>query len=342
MSLKHNLIISIISLSLATFQSIGHSLEFNLSGLTSKDDPNRVTLKSYTVDIDDDHPAAADKWRNNPIDIEGVMSYPKDSESSPFPAVIYLLSSGGYNKKYDDIWIKQLNDAGYATLMVNQYTARGISLKGGLGSSQDGMGDISFVSDVYAAIRSLKKNPKIDKNRIATFGMSWGGGVQIFMTSQWYTNKVGDGEQIQAHIALAPACYMTVENPIPTSAKILMLLGEKDNWNEPGPCIDYADKLNAAGGSAEVIIIPDAAHAFDTAEPKKSKKAMTWHCQVTWDPKTMMAYHKREGKEADYSKNDWGNLWDDCSKKRKVTTGGTSAQRKQAEDAIFLFLKNNL
>ena len=100
--------------------------------------------------------------------------------------------------------------------------------------------------------------------------------------------------------------------------------------------------IHAAGGSAEVIIIPDAAHAFDTAEPKKSKKAMTWHCQVTWDPKTMMAYHKREGKEADYSKNDWGNLWDDCSKKRKVTTGGTSAQRKQAEDAIFLFLKNNL
>ena len=89
-NLKNNLIIAIISISLATFQSIGHSLEFNLSGLTSKDNPNRVTLKSYTVDIDDDHPAAADKWRDNPIDIEGVMSYPKDSESSPFPVIIYL------------------------------------------------------------------------------------------------------------------------------------------------------------------------------------------------------------------------------------------------------------
>ena len=32
------------------------ALELNSSGLTSKDDPNRVTLHSYTVDIDDDHP----------------------------------------------------------------------------------------------------------------------------------------------------------------------------------------------------------------------------------------------------------------------------------------------
>ena len=246
------------------------ALELNLSGLTSKDDPNRVTLHSFTVATD--HPATVGQWRNNSIDIEGVMSYPKDSRRDPLPAIIYLLSSGGYNKKYDDGWIKQLNNAGYATLMVNQYTARGISLKRGLGGSQDGIGDISFLSDVYAALRSLKKNPRIDQNRIATFGMSWGAGVQIFMTSQWYTNKVGDGEQIQAHIALAPACYMTVENPTPTSAKMLMLLGEKDNWNEPGPCIDYVDKLNAAGGSAEVIIIPDAAHAFDTAEPKNLKK----------------------------------------------------------------------
>ena len=337
MILKEIKIIAIIVLTLITLQSIGHS-----SGLTFKQDPNRVTLNSYNVDVDDDHPAAANKWRSKPIDIEGVMSYPKDSESGPFPVIIYLLSSGGYDKKYDGGWVKQFNDAGYATLMVNQYTARGISLKKGLGSSQDGMGDISFLSDVYAAIRSLKKNPKIDQNRIATFGMSWGGGVQIFMTSQWYTNKVGDGDQIQAHIALAPACYMTVENPVPTSSKMLMILGEKDNWNEPGPCIDYADKLNAAGGSVEVIVIPDAVHGFDLVKPKKSRKAMTWHCQITWDPKTMKAYHKREGKEADYSKNDWGNLWDDCSKTRKVTTGGTPAQRKQAEEVIFSFLNNNL
>ena len=335
MSLKNIIMLATISFVFTAFQSKGHS-----SGLTSKDNPNRVTLHSYTVV--DDHPATVGKWRNNPIDIEGVMSYPKDSGSGPFPAIIYLLSSGGYNKKYDDGWVKQLNDAGYATLMVNQYTARGMNVKGGLGSSQNGMGDISFVSDVYAAIRSLKKNPNIDQNRIATFGMSWGAGVQIFMTSQWYTNKVGDGEQIQAHIALAPACYMTVEKPAPTSTKMLMLLGEKDNWNEPGPCIDYAEKLNAAGGSAEVIVIPDAVHAFDMVEPKKSQNVMTWHCQVTWDPKTMKAFNKREGKVADYSKNSWGNLWDECSRKRKVTTGGTSAQRKQAEDAIFSFLKNNL
>ena len=94
MNLKNIIMIAIIGFSLITFQSTGYSLEFNSSGLTSKDDPNRVILQSYTVDIDDDHPATVDKWRDNPIDIEGVMSYPQDSESGPFPAIIYLLSSG--------------------------------------------------------------------------------------------------------------------------------------------------------------------------------------------------------------------------------------------------------
>ena len=58
--------------------------------------------------------------------------------------------------------------------MVDQYTARGMSLKKGLGTKQSGMSDASYVSDVYAAIRTAKADPRIDPERIVTFVMSWG------------------------------------------------------------------------------------------------------------------------------------------------------------------------
>ena len=69
MIFKHIKMTAIIGLTLITLQSIGHS-----SGLTFKQDPNRVTLYSYDVDIDDDHPAAVDKWRSKPIEIEGAQN----------------------------------------------------------------------------------------------------------------------------------------------------------------------------------------------------------------------------------------------------------------------------
>ncbi len=308
------------------------------SGLTSEDDPNRVNLNSY--DVATSHPATAVDWKNKPIMIDGKMSYPQGE--GPFPAIVYLLSSGGYNAPYDDKWVKQLNDAGYATLMVNQYSARGMKLVGGLGTKQSGMSDVSFLHDVYAAVGELRNNPRIDGDRIATFGMSWGGGIQMYMMADWYTQNAGDGVEIKAHVALSPACYMTIDQPKATSGSLLMLLGEKDNWNEPGPCKDYAAKLQKSGGDVKVVDIKGGQHGWDMTKPAKSKTVTVYHCQITYDPDTKMGYNHREGKEVDYSTSDWGNLWDDCQKQATVTTGGTAEQRAETEAAVFEFLKEKL
>jgi len=297
-----------------------------------KPDPNKIKLDSY--DIESTLPSTASDWGKNPLKVGATWSFPSEGKQ-PYPLVIYLLSSGGYSSWYDGKWIKWFNNHGFAILWVDQYTARGMNLDGGLGIKQSGMSDASYISDVYAAIRTAKADPRIDPERIVTFGMSWGGGVQMYLMSQWWEKQLGgDDVTIAGHIALGPACYLTVEKPVPTTGKMLMLLGEKDNWNQPKPCRNYAERLRQAEASIMVETVEGANHAWDFNKAAKSYRAVVYHCDIRFDPKTMDARNAEEGIRANFSKDGWGNLWDKCTKKAKVTTGGTKKQLNWTRERV--------
>jgi len=294
--------------------------------------PKTIKLDSY--DIESTLPSTAPKWKNTPIKVGATWSFPSEG-IQPYPLVIYLLSSGGYWSGYDGTWMKWFNNQGFATLWVDQYTVRGMSLEKGLGTKQTGMSDASYVSDAYAAIRAAKADPRIDPERIVTFGMSWGGGVQMYLMSQWWEEQLGgDDVTIAGHVALGPACYLTVENPKPTTGKMLMLLGEKDNWNQPKPCRNYAERLRQAEASIMVETVEGANHAWDFNKAAKSYRAVVYHCDIRFDPKTMDARNAEEGIRANFSKDGWGNLWDKCTKKAKVTTGGTKKQLNWTRERV--------
>jgi dienelactone hydrolase len=297
-----------------------------------KPDPNKIKLDSY--DIESTLPSTASDWSNNPLKVGATWSFPSEGKQ-PYPLVIYLLSSGGYSSWYDGKWIKWFNNHGFAILWVDQYTARGMNLDGGLGTKQSGVSDASYISDVYAAIRTAKADPRIDPERIVTFGMSWGGGVQMYLMSQWWEKQLGgDDVTIAGHIALGPACYLTVEKPVPTTGKMLMLLGEKDIWNQPTPCRNYAERLRQAGASIMVETVEGANHAWDFNKAAKSYRAVVYHCDIRFDPKTMDARNVEEGIRVNFSKDGWGNLWDKCTKKAKVTTGGTKKQLNWTRERV--------
>ncbi len=305
-----------------------------------KSDPNKIKLDSY--DIESTLPSTASDWGKNPLKVGATWSFPSEGKQ-PYPLVIYLLSSGGYSSGYDGKWIKWFNNQGFATLWVNQYTARGIPLSQGLGAKQTGMTDASFLSDTYAAIKVAKKDPRIDPERIVTFGSSWGGGVQMYLMSQWFQKQLGNGNvNIAGHIALGPACYLTVEKPKPTTGKMLMLLGEKDNWNQPKPCRNYAKRLQQAGASITVETVKDANHAWDFNKATKSYRAVVYHCDIRFDPKTMNARNVEEGIKVNFSRDGWGSLWDKCEKEAKVTTGGTKKQLNWTRERVRKHLADTL
>jgi dienelactone hydrolase len=49
-----------------------------------------------------------------------------------------------------------------------------------------------------------------------------------------------------------------------TGAPILILVGEKDDWTHAKPCMECTKALKEAGYNADIIVYPNAYHAFDS------------------------------------------------------------------------------
>ena len=64
-----------------------------------------------------------------------------------------------------------------------------------------------------------------------------------------------------------------------------------------------------------VETVEGANHAWDFNKAAKSYRAVVYHCDIRFDPKTMDARNVEEGIRVNFSKDGWGNLWDKCTKK---------------------------
>ncbi len=302
----------------------------------------KIKLDSFTVTSS--RPTTASTWRDNPIRTPAKLTFPSgDDASGRYPAIVYLLSSGGL-KDADKRWQRKFRNEGYAVLQIDQYSNRGLSLRSGLGKSQSGMSDMSYLSDVYAGIKYLKQNDRIDPDRIATFGRSWGGGIQVYTTSDWYQSKVGEGLELKVRVALYPACYLTIDQPVATSGKTLFLLGSKDTWNAPAPCIDYASRLKASGGDITVEILPNAVHSWDNGYPVENNRGITvWgRCHILWNPSTMEAWASGSSDKLEFADGSVKKLWDNCVVKTSVKVGGTPGQIAKTEEIVLGYLGNHL
>ncbi len=301
-----------------------------------------VNLDSYLVASS--QPATVTKWRDKPILTPAKLTFPSSNDATGrYPAIVYLLTVGGLHDD-DKRWQRKFRDEGYAVLQIDQYSNRGLSLSSGMGKAQLGISDMSYLSDVYAGIKYLKQNDWIDPERIAIFGRSWGGGMQVYMTSDWYQSRVGEGLEIEVRVALYPICSMTVEQPVATSGKTLFVLGGKDTWNAPAPCVDYASRLKSAGGDITVEILPNAVHSWDNGYSVETKRGVTvWgRCHNLWNPSTMETWAAGSSERHDMSDGSWGQIWDDCVVKSSVKTGGTPGQIAKTEEIVFGYLRNHL
>jgi dienelactone hydrolase len=162
------------------------------------------------------------------VTVKAYLGFPEQA-GDRYPAVIVVHSMAGYRDANEGYAAAELRKAGFATLTYDSFAARGTTgaaLQGSPGYLPVG------VADAYAALRLLSGEPRIDADRIAIIGFSYGGEVAHLAAFETLRSALDPGlGRFAAHVAFYPGGnFGAIAAPgAYTGSPVLMLLGEKDD-----------------------------------------------------------------------------------------------------------------
>jgi dienelactone hydrolase len=220
-----------------------------------------VTFQSSSYD--DFRRLLAREPAGGPVTVRATLAFPEQTKDR-YPAVVIVHTMGGYRDANEGYVAAELRKSGFATLTYDSFAARGTT-----GEAMSGSPAYlpAGVADAYAALRLLASNTRIDADRIAIAGFSFGAEVAHLTAFERLRAALNPGQnRFAAHVAFYPAGnFGTIaEHGAYTGAPVLMLLGEKDD-NLPVAKIEtYLAYARAAGNPApvETVIYPGAYHAW--------------------------------------------------------------------------------
>lgn len=201
-----------------------------------------------------------------PSEVPAKLTLPKGDQ---LPSVVIVHGSAGPDSR-GKFHTEYLVANGFAVLELDMWAARGVTTL-----NQRPRTTLDTMPDVWGAWMFLSSHPKLDKDRIAIMGFSWGG-VNSVTTA--FGKKPKDAPQslelakFAAHIAFYPVCDIWVKNGIasrvvdqsmPTGAPLQIHNGTRDDY-DTSPFI--CEELRAAHPKLplEVIMYENAAHGFDS------------------------------------------------------------------------------
>ena len=197
------------------------------------------------------------------VTIRANLGFP-DEKKDRYPAVVVVHTISGYRDANEGYAVAELRKAGFATLTYDSFAARGTT-----GAAMSGTPGYlpAGVADAYAALRWLSSEPRIDPDRIAVLGFSFGGDVAHLTAFERLRSALNSGpSRFAAHVAFYPSGNLgaVAERGAYTGSPVLMLLGEKDDNLPLAKVESYLAYARAAGYPApiETVIYPGAYHAW--------------------------------------------------------------------------------
>jgi len=185
----------------------------------------------------------------------------KPDGTGPFPAIVHLHGCSGLpddvKRAANSLWSERLAAWGYAVLVVDSFTVRGISHTC-LGQSAP------RVADAYGALAWLARQPFVNASRIAVIGFS-AGGIAALSIAQAYDFELFEGEgehTFKAAISFYPYCMPGNMMKMPT----LVLIGEADDWTPAAAC-RAIEARGSEGNPVKLVVYPGAYHSFDSPRP---------------------------------------------------------------------------
>ena len=197
------------------------------------------------------------------VTVRGKLNFPEQAKDR-YPAVIVVHSLGGYRDANEGYVAAELRKAGFATLTYDSFAARGTT--GAAMSASPGYLPAG-VADAYAALRLLAGEPRIDADRIAIIGFSYGAEVAHMTAFESVRSALNPGAgRFAAHVPFYPALAVGViaDRGAYTGSPVLMLLGGKDDNLPMAKVESYLAYARAAANPPpiETVIYPGAYHAW--------------------------------------------------------------------------------
>lgn len=187
--------------------------------------------------------------------------------AGPHPAVVLLHGCGGAYARDGAIgarhaaWGRWFADQGYAALLLDSFTARGLRELCTVPLAQRTLKESDRVGDAYAALAWLRQRADIQPQRVALMGWSHGGGVTLDAMNR----RPEALEGFRTGIAFYPGCASRLRQGARYRpyAPLLLVVGLADDWTPAAPCEALAADAAARGLPVEILAFPDTYHDFD-------------------------------------------------------------------------------
>lgn len=197
------------------------------------------------------------------VAVRASLAFPEAAKDR-YPAVVVVHTISGYRDANEGYVAAELRKSGFATLTFDSFAARGTT---GMAMSNSPGYLPAGVADAYAALQWLSNEPRIDADRIAIVGFSFGAEVTHLTAFESLRSALNAGAgRFAAHVAFYPAGSLgaVAERGAYTGSPVLMLLGEKDDNLPVAKMENYLAYARGAGNPApiETVIYPAAYHAW--------------------------------------------------------------------------------
>lgn len=200
----------------------------------------------------------------------------KPQGTGPFPAIVMLPTCGGHwSHHVFDVWAKAALQRGFAVLVVDPLTPRGVTGRGENCNPPSKVDLRRIRKDALDAATHLRKQPFIDPDRIGLLGLSQGAMAALGISASLYETPQGK-PAFKAIVANYPVCFLgnlrisgrppRDINFVPEeriTVPLLVQMGDRDTEGPAQDCLSRLQPQKDKGAPIETVVYKGATHGWD-------------------------------------------------------------------------------